>query len=72
MIAGNKCDLEDMREVSAQDLRVLAERERCPWIETSVKDRINVDEVFEMCVREVERPRRVIGPLERRKACVLS
>lgn len=46
VLVGNKCDLEDEREVSTEDGQRLANRLNLPYIETSAKTRTNVDESF--------------------------
>ncbi|XP_032826296.1 ras-related protein Rab-22A [Petromyzon marinus] len=45
-IAGNKCDLDDMREVSVQDARDYADSIDAIFIETSAKSAINICEIF--------------------------
>jgi GTPase KRas protein len=56
-LAGNKCDLEDSRQVSTERGRKLAEKLNCPFLETSAKTRQNVCEAFETLVREVRKYR---------------
>jgi len=55
ILVGNKCDLEFERQVSTSEGRELARRFRCPFIETSAKLRINVDEGFSNLVREIRK-----------------
>lgn len=52
---GNKCDLEDERDVKKEEGEALAAEFECPFFETSAKDHINVDECFRELVREVRR-----------------
>jgi GTPase KRas protein len=52
---GNKCDLEDEREVKKEEGEQLAAQFNCPFFETSAKDHVNVDECFRELVREVRR-----------------
>jgi len=51
----NKCDLEYERQVGMNEGRDLARHFNCKFIETSAKQRINVDEAFSTLVREIRR-----------------
>ncbi|RKP06782.1 ras protein [Thamnocephalis sphaerospora] len=53
IVVGNKCDLEAERQVSTQEGREIAKQWRCRFIETSAKQKINVDEAFYFLVREI-------------------
>ncbi|KAJ1499670.1 Ras GTPase [Coelomomyces lativittatus] len=53
LIVGNKCDLEEERDVSTQEGIELARQLHCKYIETSSKTRINVNEAFYSLVREI-------------------
>ncbi|KAI9280373.1 ras-like protein 3, partial [Sporodiniella umbellata] len=55
ILVGNKCDLDSERQVSSQEGKDLAKSFGCPFIETSAKQRIRVDEVFHDVVREIRR-----------------
>lgn len=55
ILVGNKCDLEDERQVSRQEGEALAREFGCKSIETSAKHRINVDNAFYDMVREIRR-----------------
>lgn len=57
VILGNKCDLSDEeREVQTNEGRELAKQlGNCPFLETSAKARINVEEAFYEVVREVRK-----------------
>eukprot|EP01083_Nonionella_stella_P022376 61903_1 len=55
LLAGNKCDLTEHRQVSQVDGKKLAKKWNCPFFETSAKDGINIDTIFEELVREIER-----------------
>ena len=49
----NKDEEEDeKREVSIDMIEELCNKYNIPYIETSAKERINVNEIFDMCVRE--------------------
>ena len=53
MLVGNKCDLEDIRNVSVEEGKSLAESEGLFFMETSALDSTNVDTAFEMVIREI-------------------
>jgi len=55
IIVANKCDLENERQVSSQEGREFAKHWQCRFIETSAKQKINVDESFYNLVREIRR-----------------
>lgn len=55
VLVGNKCDLDDAREVTASEARRLADSWNAPYVETSAKTRRNVEEAFFACARLVER-----------------
>eukprot|EP00824_Muranothrix_gubernata_P022079 TRINITY_DN510_c0_g1_i1.p2 TRINITY_DN510_c0_g1~~TRINITY_DN510_c0_g1_i1.p2 ORF type:complete len:226 (-),score=49.34 TRINITY_DN510_c0_g1_i1:59-736(-) len=50
VLVGNKCDIEKERAVSKEEAAAKAEGYACPYIETSAKTRIHVDEVIEALV----------------------
>lgn len=53
VLVGNKIDLEEQRQVSTREGVELARSFACPFFETSAKSRINVEEAFYECVREI-------------------
>jgi len=55
VICGNKCDLEGERQVSKTEGQDLAKSFDCPFLETSAKARINVEEGFFALVREIRK-----------------
>eukprot|EP01127_Copromyxa_protea_P009754 TRINITY_DN2319_c0_g4_i1.p1 TRINITY_DN2319_c0_g4~~TRINITY_DN2319_c0_g4_i1.p1 ORF type:complete len:173 (+),score=41.31 TRINITY_DN2319_c0_g4_i1:76-594(+) len=55
VLAGNKCDLEDERQVTKQEASDLAKQWLVPMYETSALARINVEEVFFDLVREIRK-----------------
>eukprot|EP01091_Cochliopodium_minus_P001558 TRINITY_DN1142_c0_g1_i1.p1 TRINITY_DN1142_c0_g1~~TRINITY_DN1142_c0_g1_i1.p1 ORF type:complete len:190 (-),score=37.10 TRINITY_DN1142_c0_g1_i1:210-779(-) len=55
IIVGNKCDLENLREVSKEEGMNFARENASKYFETSAKNRVNVDEVFFAAVREMRR-----------------
>lgn len=56
ILVGNKCDLEDQREVSRQEGEELARLFMIPFLETSAKSRINIDEIFFLLTRIIKTP----------------
>lgn len=63
IVVGNKCDLEPDRQVSRAEGEQLARQFGCKFIETSAKQRINVDNAFYDLVREIRRYNREMqGP----------
>eukprot|EP01120_Amphizonella_sp_Union-15-10_P006272 TRINITY_DN1982_c0_g1_i1.p1 TRINITY_DN1982_c0_g1~~TRINITY_DN1982_c0_g1_i1.p1 ORF type:complete len:202 (-),score=30.12 TRINITY_DN1982_c0_g1_i1:115-720(-) len=55
IIIGNKCDLEASREVSTTEGQELAKSYGSPFVETSAKTRIRVDDCFFELVKEVRK-----------------
>lgn len=55
IIVGNKCDLEQDREVTKEEGMALARSFGCKFIETSAKQRINVEQAFYELVREIRK-----------------
>jgi len=55
VVVANKCDLEYERQVGMNEGRDLAKHFGCKFIETSAKQRINVDEAFSSVVREIRK-----------------
>lgn len=53
LVVGNKCDLENERQVSFEEGKTLADSFGCKFLETSAKQRINVEEAFYDLVRSV-------------------
>lgn len=53
LVVGNKCDLEIERQVSYEEGLSLAKSFNCPFLETSAKQRINVEEAFYGLVRSI-------------------
>eukprot|EP01083_Nonionella_stella_P252341 869561_1 len=72
VLIGNKCDLEDDREVPTSEAEKLADTWDCPFIETSAKRDINVHAAFEQCAREVGRKGVRYGPITEVKIVVLG
>ncbi|KAJ0062601.1 hypothetical protein NL108_018377 [Boleophthalmus pectinirostris] len=55
LVVGNKCDLEDRRQVSLEEATTRAQDWGVPYVETSAKTRANVDKVFFDLMREVRK-----------------
>ncbi|KAK4058395.1 RAS1 protein [Microbotryomycetes sp. JL221] len=55
ILVANKCDLEYERQVTSQEGKDRAKEFACPFIETSAKQRLNVDEAFSTLVREIRK-----------------
>lgn len=53
MLVGNKCDLENIREISKEEGKTLAEEEGLFFMETSALDSTNVMAAFEVVIREI-------------------
>ncbi|KAL6576798.1 Ras-related protein RABA5b [Orobanche minor] len=53
MLVGNKCDLENIREVSVEEGKTLAEEQGLFFTETSALDSTNVNKALEIVVREI-------------------
>ena len=54
-LIGNKCDLESERQVTTGEAQEKAKIFGCPYLETSAKARINIEEAFYQLVREVRK-----------------
>ncbi|OCL06398.1 ras-like protein 3 [Glonium stellatum] len=55
ILVGNKCHLENERQVSKKEGQRLASSFGCPFMEVSGRMRINIDEAFFEIVREIRR-----------------
>ncbi|KAJ3681213.1 hypothetical protein LUZ60_015702 [Juncus effusus] len=53
MLVGNKCDLENIREVSVDEGKTLAETEGLFFMETSALDSTNVKTAFEIVIKDI-------------------
>lgn len=53
IIVGNKCD-SSQREVSFEEGQALAERHHLPFLETSAKENVNIEEVFLTIGRKIK------------------
>ncbi|CAD6889095.1 unnamed protein product [Tilletia controversa] len=71
VIVGQKCDLHMQRQVSEEEGKELAARLKCAWVETSAREGINVDEVFELCLGQIDPPGRPNGPEPTPSKCIV-
>jgi len=55
VLAGNKCDLDNERQVTTAEATALAKQWNVPLYETSALARINVEEAFFQLVREIRK-----------------
>lgn len=53
VLVGNKADLDDKRLVTMEEAKRVAESWRVPYIETSAKNRTNVDNIFYLLMRNI-------------------
>ncbi|KAI6244953.1 hypothetical protein HI914_06911 [Erysiphe necator] len=53
VLIGNMCDLQQKRRVSIKTGIKWARKHGCSFLETSAKDMINIEEVFEMTIQQV-------------------
>ena len=54
ILVGNKCDLEEYRQVQSSDAQRLAEEWKVKYFETSAKNKININRIFEELVYLIE------------------
>ena len=59
IVAGNKCDLQSQRQVSAQIGLEWARKHGCGFMETSARNTVNIEETFALIVRRVVEARRL-------------
>jgi len=62
VLVGNKCDLESERQVTTSEGQALARTFSCPFLESSAKSRINVEDAFFAVVREIRKELSKPGP----------
>ena len=51
LLVGNKCDMENRRVVPKERGEQLASQQSIPFLETSAKTNLNIDETFETLAR---------------------
>ena len=62
VLVGNKCDLRQRRTIEFEYGQCQAQKYGIPYIETSAKERTNVDEAFYDLVRIIRKSRRTTKP----------
>jgi len=55
VMVGNKCDLTEFREVPKSEGELLAKKLACTFMETSAKERINVEQSFHELVKLIKK-----------------
>jgi GTPase KRas protein len=65
VICGNKCDLEESRQVNHQEGADLAKKLGTGFFETSAKNKINNEDCFLELVREVRKAKKPVTPLKK-------
>jgi GTPase KRas protein len=58
IVAGNKCDLQESRQVLAREGLDWARKRGCGFMETSARNTVNIEETFALIVRRVVEARR--------------
>ena len=62
IVVGNKIDLAAQRAVSADEGRLFASQARCPFMEISAKNKVDVDLVFSTLVRRIRNENKTSDP----------
>ncbi|VVT49721.1 uncharacterized protein SAPINGB_P002410 [Magnusiomyces paraingens] len=68
VVVGNKTDLESQRQVPAEEGKALAESFGAAFVETSAKDKVNVDKAFELLISQIDST----SAENKDKGCVIS
>ena len=53
VLAGNKCDLENERQVKQEDIDAFVSERNCTFMATSAKTQVNINEMFEFLTRKL-------------------
>ncbi|KAG0126898.1 P-loop containing nucleoside triphosphate hydrolase protein [Tuber indicum] len=61
IVAGNKCDLAEGRQVSSQEGLAWARGHECGFMETSARNMVNIEETFALLVRRVVAAREAVA-----------
>ena len=64
ILVGNKCDLENQREVDRADAEELAKEWGIEYIEASAKEKINIDEIFHKLIYDIRNTKKALNPPE--------
>eukprot|EP00048_Salpingoeca_helianthica_P015992 m.229814 g.229814 ORF g.229814 m.229814 type:complete len:193 (-) comp17841_c0_seq1:258-836(-) len=74
ILVGNKADLETQRQVAQHEGKDLAKSLKIPFVETSAKQRLNIDTVFHELVRVIRKFHKEISPKSaapKKKTCAI-
>ena len=72
VLVGNKCDLDEERQVEKSEGENLAKEWNCPFFETSARFRINIEEIFFELVREIRaNPNNTVQKKIKKKECLI-
>jgi len=71
VLVGNKCDLEEQRQVSFLQGEQMAKQFKCKYLETSALTRKNVDEIFYELVRSIRKTKLHKSDKRKHKHCTL-
>jgi Ras-related protein Ral-A len=77
ILVGNKMDLAASRKVSTREAELKAKAWGCPYIETSAKTRLNVEEIFDKLMKQIRDKKKLKEPKPAEKeagggCCVLQ
>jgi small GTP-binding protein len=74
ILVGNKCDLTDQRQVSADEGAALARSWGAMYVETSAKTKLNVDQAWFDLVKRIrlDRQAREVGAEEKGPCCTIA
>ena len=72
MVAGNKCDLDEKREVNKDEGDNFSKEQNIKFYETSAKDGINVNTIFQELSNEIMKDIKKNGPKNKRASQVLK
>mmetsp|Transcript_17504 Transcript_17504/g.25644 ORF Transcript_17504/g.25644 Transcript_17504/m.25644 type:complete len:207 (+) Transcript_17504:123-743(+) len=61
IIVGNKCDLHDKRQIPKEEAESFSQQEGCIYIETSARDGIHVELVFEEIARSLQSKNEILS-----------
>jgi len=53
VLVGNKCDLDKKREVDTKEGKELARSYGCPFMESSAKSDVNINEIFNSLIDQI-------------------
>lgn len=69
VLVGNKSDLDHQRQVDYSEGEALARKFHCPFLETSVRENVNVQNAFTLLIDDIER---IQNPqVEEEQRCVM-